>query len=560
MAPPRSLTGKRSLYRFRPLVSSRLSQLVALFVRSASKGLSAEMVVSVAPSDLAPFGIGAALRPSLRRQTLDLQREIREWETKGMREGAQGRPSALALEPDANELQIDAIVSGRFQVQKDRILAQLSDVEKRVDAAIQAIANIDAQASNLGDTANIGKVTQDALLERQPAFVRELKQQRYTRAVWLRFRGERNIEREASYDTSTWGVLQWMVIILAFELLLNAYFYSFGVGLVAGALVAGILSAVTAVLGYGTGLFFRLAHEQSPTKVIAGWSILLAGMLSIIYLASLTATYRSISIVTREQQVRQLTGFDYTPAYVIFRQAAAKAPEIFMFPFTSRLPFEDIQSFLLFLVSVIAFFVGFWKGHTAHDRVLGYKEVDKAYKDAEAAVARREAELVAVARHSAEGYATERSAILHTFNSTAAQLTASKVDAERLQMQLQDKADELAKQFQLLVKAYRTGVAKVAPAGVPSYFATEPLLRLDMPLDSFRAVSDHITRGKADLDGLMASHLDRLRAEAADATNQARLATAIVTNFRASCESEAEHQIQAERPVVGAAVSQPPHA
>ena len=165
------------------------------------------MVVSVGESDLAPFGIGAVLRASLRRQTLDLQREIGEWAAKGMQEGAQGRPSALALEPDANELQINAIVSSRFQAEKDRSLAQLSAVEKRVDAAIQTIAQIDANASNLGDTANIGEVTQHALLERQPAFVRELKQRRYTRAAWLRFKGERKIEREASYDSSAWGVL-----------------------------------------------------------------------------------------------------------------------------------------------------------------------------------------------------------------------------------------------------------------------------------------------------------------------------------------------------------------
>ena len=68
-------------------------------------------------------------------------------------------------------------------------------------------------------------------------------------------------------------------------------------------------------------------------------------------------------------------------------------------------------------------------------------------------------------------------------------------------------------------------------------------MRLDMPLDSFRAVLERITQGKADLVALMGSHLDRLRAEIADATNQARLATAIVTKFRASCETRAEREI-----------------
>ncbi len=426
------------------------------------------------------------------------------------------------------------------------------DVEKRIQGVDQSLVQLEASATNVSATSSIKKATDAALTEGKSVLVRDIKREKYNRSAFLRFKADRAIDREASYDTTTWGVLQWMVIIFALELLLNSYFYSFGVGLAGGAIVAAIFSAVTAGAGFAAGRLFRLHREHAPAKSLTGWAALVLGVLCIIYLASLTATYRSIALIVRDQQIHA-ANFDYTPAYIIFEQAFTKAPAIFLFPFTLRLPFEDIQSLLLFLVSLFAFSVAFWKGDTSDDRIWGFKDVDIAYKSAEQAVHDDERRLLDAARAVATAHITDRNAILQAFTSTNNQIAQNRAEVERLQTMLKDTASRLEGNHSLLIRTYRDNVSRVYPAREPpEYFKTPPAIELVVDATPFQEDHDHIARQKATLDALSSANADRLRSEISEATDEARLANESVAAFKKVCEDEAEAQIRDETTPSGA--------
>ena len=481
----------------------------------------------------------------------DFQKDLDAAARLGRQEGAQGRPPAHATEPDVNEIAFATSTHSKYQQQREAIITQLRDVDKRIQGVDQALVQLQASAENVPPTSGIKKATDSALSEGRAVFVRDIKRDKYARSALLRFKADRGIDRDALYDTTTWGVLQWMVIIFAAELLLNAYFYSFGVGLAGGAIVAAIFSAVTAAAGFSTGLLFRLSRERALARSVTGWIILLLGALCIIYLASLTATYRSIALVVHDQQIHA-ANFDYTPAYVIFGQAFTKAPAIFLFPFTLRMPFEDIQSLLLFLVSLFAFSVGFWKGDTSSDRIWGFKQVDKAHRDAESAVHEDERRLLETARSVANTHISERNAILQGFTSTSHQIAQNKAEVERLSTLLKDTSSHLADNYKLLIRTYRDNVARVYPSREPpSYFRVPPQIELDIPAQPFQEALDRGAGQKKVLDDLSGATADRLRAEITEATEQARIANESVSAFKSDCELEAERQIRDENPPAG---------
>jgi hypothetical protein len=482
----------------------------------------------------------------------DLEGDMAAQARLGRQQGAQGRPPANARDPDTNELNITTQVYKAFQLQKEPIIRHLSEIGKSLDSVAQQLVELEAAASNVPDTSHIQQETQDALSQKRTLFVRDIKREILANSSLLRFKGDRGIEREAHYDTTPLGLFQWMVIIFAVELCLNSYFYSFNVGLVGGAIFAGVLSLVTAIVGFFTGSFFRLHADSNALTKYAGWCAIVFGLLGVFYLSSVTATYRSISVADREQQIRSAANFDQAPATQVFEQAVTTAPQIFLFPVTLRLPFRDLQSFLLFIVSLITFFVAFWKGYTSQDPIWGYKEVDESHKKAEAAVHALESELVRIAQKSARTYIVQRDSIVQAFTTLSKKLGASEADVKRLQTQLQTVATLLAREFALLVRAYRNGVAEVHPTELPKYFATEPSIDLDISAPLFQEQLERLPQLRESLGVLMNTHLDRLRREINDATNQERLSNAMVASFKTECEIEAKRQIQEETKISGA--------
>jgi len=462
----------------------------------------------------------------------------------GREQGQQERPPSAALEPDAIEVNESAKIIGRYQVVEQPTLSQLADVSRRVAAIEHVVAGLDTSATNLSDPDAIARTTDVALAERRPVVVHDIVLEKSTKANLLRFRGDRGITREAKYDSSTWELLQWMIIIFAIELGLNAYFYSVHVGLAGGAIYAAGFAFVTAALGFITGYAFRLAAEPSALRRIAGWFSILVGSGAILYIASLTATYRAISII-QEQQFSQANGaFDYAPANVAFARALVAAPTIFMFPFTLRLPFEEMQSFLLFLLSLFAFCVAFWKGFTSQDTILGYKDADKAHKEAEVLVRSRESELLQVAKSAANACAAERQSILQSFNTTNRDLAVAGTDVDHLRTQLSNGASALRREFELLVKTYRSANVSVRQTVRPDYFAGQPEIDLDVHGDVFDAVAKRIVDQKSALKTLIEAHSDHLKAEIKDAADQARIAHERVSAFLSESDQQAKQVMQ----------------
>ena len=265
-------------------------------------------------------------------------------------------PRSDSKSPDANELQIKQKVNEEAIQAGNKLNQAITDLDNQ-------IANIDVESipNNVVQLGDKFKEDIDAEFKEDYALLRQLKEQ-VTEAWEERrvFKQENSIHRSAQYKDSNILKVAILIIVLLAESAFNSSLFAQGddFGLIGGWLQAGMVSFFNIVFGFIAGYFLLRRKNHINKKVAISGSIgFLISIISIIVFNLLVAHYREALILDPDN-------------------AAKAAIESFKAPIAGL---EDIQSWFLFVLGLVAAFIAGLEGYIWDDPYPGFGKMDRKY-------------------------------------------------------------------------------------------------------------------------------------------------------------------------------------
>ena len=309
----------------------------------------------------------------------------KEFEQKGISDGSRQIPQ-LEAEVDYNEQELR--LTGNEALRPIELYHSKLIQEKRDDLAKMQTNWTEQQSKNL-----IKKNIEDELTSLKNSLeskYRDYKNQLEdvgTRVIVSNselntFRVINKISRQARYPISHKKAFAIMCAIVVGESIINAYAHQGEGGLIDGAGIAFVISAINVVIAAFLGRWFTNKNHISSNLKILGWCSFALFLISSVYLNSLYATFRTElhkileedSIVTEvNSQTNPVTdksiekrnavdeideiGPKSSPTKVAFLLALKKAWRVFIF----EVPFRDLLSYLTFFLTIIFSVIAFYE-------------------------------------------------------------------------------------------------------------------------------------------------------------------------------------------------------
>jgi hypothetical protein len=298
---------------------------------------------------------------------------------KAREDGANLVPPSDAANPGAYEQYLTTTTESEFARKKKPILEKarkLGDELKRTGVTLDAL-NPKVLALSPVDHLDVN-LRADAEQARPDAVSLIIKKLR-AEAFLNHFRHENNLLRPAERRKKPLDVAAIILLFLLIETVMNAWFYSAGVGLLAGAMFALLFSIVTALIGFFTGYLGRYRNAPLFWEKVFGWLAILVGSVVAIYLSSVTATFRALMEVARNQEAGPVAS---TLSTTMFQQAVSQGWDIFFL----HVPFQEMHAMLLFAIAIFAFINAAVAGYTCIDPVPNYTKYSERVDEDERAV------------------------------------------------------------------------------------------------------------------------------------------------------------------------------
>lgn len=304
----------------------------------------------------------------------------KQMEKDGADEGGANRPDSAASSPDLNE--VKAITSARQGLaEEDAALTNaLVDAEKQGSEITQRIESLDAAcSSNLGHNLVEGAF-RSSLTKHDHGLVSACASEMESRAALNGFKSRNQIKDPAKYPPDRFFHFSLLILFVALETGVNAFFYEGSSGLLGGAFVALAVAVVNMGIATVLGALFRYVNLPQLKHKFIGYSSLLGFVLAGFVLNLIFSTFRIQYQIVQIKVVE--SGLDEPSTAMLvdaLRVAVLDAFSVFQLHF----PSIDFMSFTLFFVGFGCSVIAFWKGYTFDDKHPGHGEMDRHHKSAE---------------------------------------------------------------------------------------------------------------------------------------------------------------------------------
>ena len=432
-----------------------------------------------------------------------IQRELRVVELAKLR-GAAGVPSSTATQLS----DVEHSIRGMLGRMREQILKYGERSLKIIDNRLDAID----VTREIKRTIALGEEFErnaDQDISKMDGELSELQQVAEDKACALEaFREQNKLQHrlvEASDGDTKWKNAGLLTAMIVLEGAGNAFLFSEGMasGYVGGFVTALMLSAFNVFVCFFLGRASTYKNHVKPSLAFAGYLAFAASLLSMVTIGLGTAYFRFV--------LPQLEDESQSAVELILGYIHA-----------SVLPFQDISSCALFVMTVIFGLSAVHKGYTWTDRYPGYARVYLAYEDAQRryvfaiealrqVLEQRKADALLLIDQNVDRAA---SAIQNFKRSMSQKAVIKKVVDERMVL-----ADET---LSALVRTYRieNEMARPSDNPPPAYF-DEPVTFVEAVMPDFGTGKDQLKLDEQErLMNEMISSLETIRARIQSSFNQ----------------------------------------
>lgn len=386
-------------------------------------------------------------------------------------EGGINRPDSASNSPDLNETRIINIARQSVATEESTLSDAFVAAEKRASEITQRIEALDSScSSHLGHDLVEGAF-RSALARDDHALVAACSHEMQARAQLNSFKKRNNIHESAKYPEDRLFHFSLLILFIALETGVNAFFYEGSAGLLGGAFVALTVSVVNMGIATFLGALFQFTNLVNIKHKLIGYGalvgFLVAGLVLNLFFSTFRVQYQLLQLEVAQQNLQEPT---ITMMVAAAQNAAIDALSVFLLHF----PAIDFMSFMLFFVGFGCSVIAFWKGYTYDDKHPGYGHIDRVHKSAETKLSK----LKSVAFESA-------SASVHLMANEIEQLRGAVVAEQRnasaLKSQVQGShgsfmanMNKIQGELNLVLETYRGSNRAIRATTAPKYFDVLP--------------------------------------------------------------------------------------
>ncbi len=390
-----------------------------------------------------------------------IEKRLEEFKRKGVLQGGKNHPSPNSVSPDTNEAEIITDARGYINQEKNALLANLASIERHVNNYNNEINNLEASCKAAEGQHNLEGAFTALLASHRMELVSIQEEELSARADIDSFKHLHGIQRPAKYPEDSLHHFSLLVLFVAIETAINAFFYEAqSGGLLGGAVIALSVSVVNMGIAVFFGIFFRHVHLNDDKQKLIGYSSFVSFIALSIVLNLIFSTFRvQFGLIANPSDPLQLRNG--------FLVAVREAIGVFLFQF----PSIDFMSFILFFVGMGCCVAGFYKGYTIDDPCPGYGEKERRFKKAKNTYATKREVLLHEVTGVLDQKIMEIEKLLTNVSDLQRKIAALKPEARNSHTNYGANIETIQNELELVLKAYRDSNSAVRTVPRPAYFA-----------------------------------------------------------------------------------------
>ena len=400
-----------------------------------------------------------------------ISNSCKKMERLGVSEGGANRPDAAAESPDLNEVKVIVQAKQCIEIEESIRTDAFVDVEKKIRDIDQKIEAIHSSCNSILEHDLLEGAFETALSKEEQSLISTCSKELEARAALNSFKTRNQISEPAHYPQDQLFHFSLLILFIAIETAINAFFYQGSSGLLGGAVVALSVSVVNMGIAASLGSMYRYANLPDTKEQVTGYSGLVGFIILAVVLNLIFSTFR-VQYELLQTQVLQDNLPEPTTAMLVtaFKTAVADAFRVFIFEF----PDVDVMSFILFFVGVLCSIIAFWKGYTHDDKHPHYGKIDRIHKAAEKkfSEAKKRAFDIAVAtvHNVSEQIESSRDALISAQRNTG----ALKAQVQGAQASYDGNIRKIQGELELVIETYRGANKATRATSAPTYFSIKP--------------------------------------------------------------------------------------
>lgn len=389
----------------------------------------------------------------------------------GAAEGSVNRPDTNAVAPDLHEVQVITTARQSISAEEASFADALVEAERESREITQRIEALDVSCSSHLSHDLVESAFRSSLATNEHELVSSCASEMEARAALNGFKSRHGIKEPARYPSDRLFHFALLILFVALETGVNAFFYEGSSGLLGGAIVALSVSAVNMGIAAGLGAFFRYSNLPDTKSKLIGYGSLVAFVITGVVLNLIFATFRVQYQLVQQKAINDGLQEPSTIMMVeAFRRAVVDAFGVFQFNF----PSIDFMSLVLFFVGLGCSVIAFWKGYTVDDKHPGYGDMDRAHKAAEAAFVQAKDRTFKEAEAAVRKLADEVENLRNQIVSEQRNVSALKAKAQSSQASLVSATAAIQSEVNLVIETYRAANRATRATTAPAYFSILP--------------------------------------------------------------------------------------
>ena len=389
----------------------------------------------------------------------------------GSAEGSVNRPDTSAIAPDLHEVQVITTARQFIAATQTGFLDEMVEVERESREITQRIASLDVSCNSHLSHDLVESAFRSSLSTNEHELVSTCASEMEMRAALNGFKARFGIKDPAHYPTDRLFHFSLLIMFVAVETGVNAFFYAGSSGLLGGAIIALSVSVVNMGIAAALGWFCRYFNLPGTKDKLIGYGSMIIFFITGIVLNLIFATFR---VQYELVQIRALNEGLPEPTTMMmvdaFRNAVFDAFSVFLFNF----PPIDFNSLILFFVGFGCSVLAFWKGYTADDKHPGYGNIDRAHKAAEAAFAEVKNRAFSESETAVRKCADETETLRNQIVTEQRNVSALKAKAQSAHSTLHSVMKTIQVELDLVIESYRAANRATRATTAPAYFSTLP--------------------------------------------------------------------------------------
>lgn len=380
----------------------------------------------------------------------------------GTRLGGNNKPEAKKATLSLDETKIVTLAKKYIAAEESVYSKVVVDTEHRVSNLEQNILENEASCAAILGRPPDAQAFHHILAKHEHELVSACAIELRTHAELNAFVQTHELHRTANYPDDRLLHFAWLVVFVAIETGVNAFFYenASGSGLLGGAIVALGVSVVNmgaAVLFGGLSRYVNLEEEWGKG----------IGYVSAFSFAGIAILLNSIFCFFRDEMVDVS---DDTDSLIMRRHfwTALKNTYYLITDFT--LPSIGFETFLLFFIGIGCSIVAFYKGYTFDDPYPGYGYRDRKYKAATVDYKETQDNARSDVEENIRQYGEKIRELRDEILTAQRQAATLKPEVQKAQIVYAANIKEIQTELDLVIDAFRSANKAVRATPWPAYF------------------------------------------------------------------------------------------